>query len=441
MHQFKINGKQAFDGDVWQWHQDYGTWLNDDQMPEARAMNVAIFLDEVNEFNGPLMFIPGSHKQGVLDAQHDTSTTSYPLWTINHEIIGKLVDNGGIVAPKGPAGSMILFHGCLVHASTSNLSPWNRVSVYLSLCAVSNHIRRFKRPGYIAHRDFTPIQCLPDDCLLKHYDVPLPWKNGTPAGGTEGRMNLYAKLLERKDNPLRIGLIGAGKFAAMYLAQVPKTPGVHLVGIADLAPDYAKAEPGARGLDAERMRDRSISLKSRTISRRTGRSWSRNPAIDIIIEATGNPPAAVEHALGRVPQRQARGHGDGGGRCVLRAAARAQGGGSRRGVQPGLRRPAGADLRPGGLGARRGLSGRGGGPRAQVAAALRAVDARDGVGPLRPHAGAGEGRRPEPEDVQLVPRRLEAGDRDQRGVQRHRPHAGAARACCIRRARSTRSRR
>ena len=76
MHQFKINGKAAFDGDVWQWHQDYGTWRNDDQMPEARAMNVAIFLDDVNEFNGPLMFIPGSHQLGVLDAEHDTSTTS-----------------------------------------------------------------------------------------------------------------------------------------------------------------------------------------------------------------------------------------------------------------------------------------------------------------------------------------------------------------------------
>jgi ectoine hydroxylase len=181
MHQFKINGKQAFDGDVWQWHQDYGTWRNDDQMPEARAMNVAIFLDEVNEFNGPLMFIPGSHKLGVLDAEHDTATTSYPLWVISHETIRKLVDRGGIVAPKGPAGSMILFHGCLVHASTSNLSPWNRVSVYLSLCAVSNHIRRLKRPGYIAHRDFSPIRCLPDDCLLKEYEVPLPWKDGTPA--------------------------------------------------------------------------------------------------------------------------------------------------------------------------------------------------------------------------------------------------------------------
>jgi len=186
MHQFKINGKNAFDGDVWQWHQDYGTWLNDDLMPTPRAMNVAIFLDEVNEYNGPLMFIPGSHRLGVLEAGHDTTTTSYPLWTINNDNIRTMVDkaggrDGGIVAPKGPAGSMLLFHSCLVHASSSNLSPWNRVSVYLSLCAVSNHIRRFKRVEWIAHRDFTPIECLPDDCLQKDYAVELPWKNGTPA--------------------------------------------------------------------------------------------------------------------------------------------------------------------------------------------------------------------------------------------------------------------
>jgi len=186
MHQFKINGKMAFDGDIWQWHQDYGTWLNDDAMPDARAMNVAIFLDEVNEFNGPLMFIPGSHKMGALEAGHDTSTTSYPLWTISNDNIRTLVDKGGIVAPKGPAGSMIMFHGCLVHASSPNLSPWNRVSVYLSLCAVSNHIRRFKRPGYIAHRQFDAIDCLPDDCLVKDYPVDLPWREGTPASELYG---------------------------------------------------------------------------------------------------------------------------------------------------------------------------------------------------------------------------------------------------------------
>jgi ectoine hydroxylase len=186
MHQFKINGKMAFEGDVWQWHQDYGTWMNDDLMPTERAMNIAIFLDDVSEFNGPLMFIPGSHKKGVIDAQHDLTTTSYPLWTVNNDLIRQLVEraggkNGGIVSPKGPAGSMILFHSCLVHASGANLSPFNRVAVYLSLCAVSNHIRRFKRPEYIAHRDFTPIECLPDDCLVKDYPVDLPWEDGVPA--------------------------------------------------------------------------------------------------------------------------------------------------------------------------------------------------------------------------------------------------------------------
>jgi ectoine hydroxylase len=190
MHQFKINGKMAFEGDVWQWHQDYGTWKNDDLMPSERAMNVAIFLDDVNAYNGPLMFIPGSHRRGVVDASHDTSTTSYPLWTIDHPLIAELVaraggKQGGIVSPLGPAGSMILFHGCLVHASGSNLSPWNRVAVYLSLCAVDNHIRRFKRPEYIAHRDFAPIRCLPDDCLLREYPVDLPWKDGIPASALQ----------------------------------------------------------------------------------------------------------------------------------------------------------------------------------------------------------------------------------------------------------------
>ena len=135
MHQFKINGKMAFEGDVWQWHQDYGTWLNDDMMPTERAMNVAIFLDDVNPYNGPLMFIPGSHKKGVIEAKHDLTTTSYPLWTVDNALITQLVaragdKNGGIVSPTGPAGSMILFHSCLVHASASNLSPWNRNAVY-----------------------------------------------------------------------------------------------------------------------------------------------------------------------------------------------------------------------------------------------------------------------------------------------------------------------
>lgn len=185
MHQFKINGKMAFEGDLWQWHQDFGNWYNGDLMPSPRAMNIAIFLDEVTEHNGPLLFIPGSHKKGLIDSRLDTTTTSYPLWKVNNDTVKELVNKagglkGGIVSPTGGVGSMIIFHSCLIHSSSNNLSPFNRTIVYLSLCAVSNHIRRFKRKEYIAHRDFTPIECLPDDCLTKDYNVELPWLRGIP---------------------------------------------------------------------------------------------------------------------------------------------------------------------------------------------------------------------------------------------------------------------
>tara|TARA_R110000787_G_scaffold274979_1_gene383183 strand:+ start:30410 stop:31216 length:807 start_codon:yes stop_codon:yes gene_type:complete len=169
MHQYKINAKAAFDGEVWQWHQDYGTWARDDGMPEPRAMNISVFLDDVTAANGPLLFIPGSHKKGVVEAGHDLETTSYPLWTLDRESVRSLADEGGVVAPTGPAGSVLMFHGNLVHASPPNISPWNRVIVYLSLCAVSNHITKFTRKEWIAHRDFTPIQAMDDDCLSALY--------------------------------------------------------------------------------------------------------------------------------------------------------------------------------------------------------------------------------------------------------------------------------
>ncbi|MFH1804390.1 MAG: phytanoyl-CoA dioxygenase family protein [Pseudomonadota bacterium] len=165
MHQYKINAKAAFDGDVWQWHQDYGTWQRDDGMPEPRAFNIALFLEDVTPANGPLLFIPKSHTVGVLNAGHDLETTSYPLWTLDRETVTRLAKTGGVEAPVGPAGSVVMFHGNLVHASPANISPMDRTIVYLSLCAVSNHIRAFKRKEWIAHRDFTPIRLLGDDCL------------------------------------------------------------------------------------------------------------------------------------------------------------------------------------------------------------------------------------------------------------------------------------
>jgi predicted homoserine dehydrogenase-like protein len=120
-------------------------------------------------------------------------------------------------------------------------------------------------------------------------------------------MNLYAKLLERKDRPLRIGLIGAGKFAAMYLAQVPKTPGVHLAGIADIAPDYAKENLARVGWRPEQYAAASLDQALKSGQTHLSDDWQRlvaHPAIDIVIEATGNPPAAVAHALAAFSNRK-----------------------------------------------------------------------------------------------------------------------------------------
>src|SRR6266705_1281279 len=164
----KLNAKAAFEGDVWQWHQDYGTWARDDGMPEPRAMNIAVFLDEVMPINGPLMLVPKSHKHGVLSAGHDEETTSYPLWTLDNETVTRLVNEGGIVAPTGKPGSVLMFHGNLVHASAPNITPYPRRIVYLTLCAVSNYIRKPTRPEWIAHRDFKPIEPVADSALLDY---------------------------------------------------------------------------------------------------------------------------------------------------------------------------------------------------------------------------------------------------------------------------------
>jgi len=168
MHQFKINAKAAFDGDVWQWHQDYGTWARDDGMPEPRAMNISVFLDEVLPINGPLMLIPKSHRHGVLDAGHDEATTSYPLWTLDNDTVTRLVAEGGIYAPTGKPGAVLMFHGNLVHGSAANITPYPRKIVYLTLCACSNYIRRPTRPDWIAHQEFAPIEPVGDDALLDY---------------------------------------------------------------------------------------------------------------------------------------------------------------------------------------------------------------------------------------------------------------------------------
>ena len=98
----------------------------------------------------------------------DTTTTSFPLYTQDEATVERLVQEGGLVAPTGKPGSMLMFDGNLVHGSSGNITPFPRKIVYLTLCAVSNHITRFNREEWIAHRDFTPIEPVADDALLEY---------------------------------------------------------------------------------------------------------------------------------------------------------------------------------------------------------------------------------------------------------------------------------
>jgi predicted homoserine dehydrogenase-like protein len=115
-------------------------------------------------------------------------------------------------------------------------------------------------------------------------------------------MNLHAKLLQRaaENRPIRIGLIGAGKFGSMYLAQIPRTPGVHLVGIADLSPDAARANLARVGWSPERLTAKSLDDAVKHGTTHVGDDWQslvRHPAVDVVVECTGSPLHAVDHIL------------------------------------------------------------------------------------------------------------------------------------------------
>ncbi len=115
-------------------------------------------------------------------------------------------------------------------------------------------------------------------------------------------MNLHAKLMERAEsgNPIRVGMIGAGKFGTMFLSQVRKLDGIHLVGVADLSPHNARSNLEFVGWTSEQFNAASLDAAARTGATHVGDNWEAlvaHPHIDIVIECTGAPVAAIDHIL------------------------------------------------------------------------------------------------------------------------------------------------
>ncbi|MBI3054110.1 MAG: Gfo/Idh/MocA family oxidoreductase [Betaproteobacteria bacterium] len=115
-------------------------------------------------------------------------------------------------------------------------------------------------------------------------------------------MNLHHLLAARtqQHNPLRVALIGAGKFGSMFLSQARRTPGMHLVAVCDLAPQRARASLARVGWPADQYAASSLAA-----ARRSGTTFVTDDAlaviasnaIEIAIDATGSPAAGIRHAL------------------------------------------------------------------------------------------------------------------------------------------------
>ena len=170
LHQSRVNAKQT-GGAIVNWHQDFGTYHRVDGVPRPEGIMIAIFLNDVNDYNAPLMAVPGSHVEGVvseastLTEAEDRDRASKYRYDITMEKMSSLIDSYGLEHLTGPAGSVVFMNMQVVHGSTVNITPLRRVILYLNVCTTDNQGTSFIRPEYLAARDFSAIKPLPDDCL------------------------------------------------------------------------------------------------------------------------------------------------------------------------------------------------------------------------------------------------------------------------------------
>lgn len=169
IHQSRLNFKPGFSGKEFYWHSDFETWHVEDGLPRMRTLSVSINLMENNEFNGPLMLIPGSHKTyvacvGETPDNHYKQSLKQQKYGVPDEVsLRYLEDKSGIIAPKGSPGSVIFFDCNTMHGSNSNISPYPRCNVFFVYNSIENlpvapFCGKPPRPGFIAARgNLAPI--------------------------------------------------------------------------------------------------------------------------------------------------------------------------------------------------------------------------------------------------------------------------------------------
>ncbi len=153
----KINVKEAFEGTIWLWHQDYGYWMWDGVEPEL--VSVMVFLDKATVNNGCLLVAAGTHKWGRLEHYPDETTTSYKQWCVDHTELKQRLTEDMIRPITGEPGDVLFFHCNLLHGSNHNMSPLPRKSVIVAYNKLTNKPRPVEnpRPDWVVARQFDPI--------------------------------------------------------------------------------------------------------------------------------------------------------------------------------------------------------------------------------------------------------------------------------------------
>lgn len=133
----KINVKDALEGTVWLWHQDYGYWLWDGA-EKPRLISVMIILDKATLNNGCLMAVAKSHKLGRQEHYLDEKTTSYKQWCLNTDFLKENVKDEDIIHVTGEPGDAFFFDCNIIHGSGHNMSPLSRNTFIIAYNAIDN---------------------------------------------------------------------------------------------------------------------------------------------------------------------------------------------------------------------------------------------------------------------------------------------------------------
>ena len=154
----KLNVKEALEGAVWLWHQDYGYWTLDGA-PQQCFVSAMILLDRATLNNGCMLVVPGSHKWGDLEHYSDDVTTSYKQWCIRPNVIREYLREDNILPITGEPGDVLFFDGNIVHGSGHNMSPLPRKVWIIAYNGISNTPRTISnpRPDWVVSRDYEVV--------------------------------------------------------------------------------------------------------------------------------------------------------------------------------------------------------------------------------------------------------------------------------------------